>query len=51
MESVARPPVAVSVPVKFAFDDIFWPLMRPDDIVPVATRFARERSPEKRVLP
>jgi hypothetical protein len=34
LERVVSPPVAVSVPVKFAVDEIVWPLIKPEVIVP-----------------
>ena len=44
-ESEVRPPVAVTVPVKFAAEEIVWPLIKPDVIAPVV------RAPEEVMLP
>jgi hypothetical protein len=39
------PPVAVSVPVKFAVDEIVWPLIKPEVMAPVV------RAPLEVMLP
>jgi hypothetical protein len=58
-ESVVSPPVAVTVPVKLAADDIVWPLIRPEVSVPavsvpilpdVEKRFVLEAVLEKKLV-
>jgi hypothetical protein len=48
-ESVVNPPVAVSVPVKLAVDDMFCPLIKPE-VIAVAKRFVVEAKVEKNVV-
>ena len=44
LESEVRPPVAVSVPVKLAAEEIFWLLIKPEVMAPVL------RAVEKRLV-
>jgi hypothetical protein len=45
LERVVSPPVAVSVPVKLAVDEIVWPLIKPEVMAPVV------RAPLEVMLP
>ncbi len=49
LERVERPPVAVRVPVKFAADEIVWPLIRPE-VIAVAKRLVVEALVEKKLV-
>jgi len=48
-ERVVRPPVAVTVPVKLAADEIVWPLIKPEVIAP-SVEFPAVRAVAKRLV-
>ena len=53
-ESEVKPPVAVSVPVKFAAEEMVWPFTVPEVMLPVLRevekRFVEEAVVEKRLV-